>query len=275
MDSYKATKEFWDWPRDPDRYKLFPDEAKEHPAKMNTRMFLRLMELYSKPGDTILDPMSGIGTVHMAAWHGRHTVGLELNPRFAEIQRLAYEGTLPKAYGRSATGTIAVLVGDCRRLLPLPVIGFPLVDAVIFSPPYGNTIKAGRTAGFKRNESDKASASTSYGGDPASVGELDMASYGIAMKIIYEKILGSMKPGAFMVTVTQDFVRQRKRVPVTQHNIRVAMEAGFPPPVDWHKRNSPGGLGAQVERVERRELGIVIEENTEEDAVVFRKEGAR
>jgi len=40
----------------------------------------------SRPGDTILDPFTGSGTVGLVALkHGRHFVGTELNPEYAQI----------------------------------------------------------------------------------------------------------------------------------------------------------------------------------------------
>ena len=118
---------------------------------------------------------------------------------------------------------------------------------------------------------------TSYGGQAASVGELDMANYNFAMKLIYKGLWDRLREGGYMVTVTQDFIRKRKRVTVSNYNIQMALQAGFGPPIEWHTRTSPGGYGAIVERKERAKLMeegkiAVVEENVNEDAIVFRKE---
>lgn len=44
------------------RDKLYTPESYAHPAKGNLFMWQHMIELYSSPGDTILDPMGGIGT---------------------------------------------------------------------------------------------------------------------------------------------------------------------------------------------------------------------
>jgi site-specific DNA-methyltransferase (cytosine-N4-specific) len=42
----------------------------------------------SQPGDTVLDPFAGSGTVGVVALrHGRNFIGTELNPDYAELCR--------------------------------------------------------------------------------------------------------------------------------------------------------------------------------------------
>jgi DNA modification methylase len=50
----------------------------------------------SRPGDTVLDPFAGSGTVGMVACrHGRSFVGVELNPSYAEMARERITGDAP------------------------------------------------------------------------------------------------------------------------------------------------------------------------------------
>ena len=104
--------EYLDYQRDTLRYKYFVGESKEHQAKLELRTYEWLVEKYTEPGDIILDPMSGIGTVHFAASMGRSTIGIELSPRFAEIQRMNIEMIRLTAGIHADT---LVLEGDCRR----------------------------------------------------------------------------------------------------------------------------------------------------------------
>jgi len=49
----------------------------------------------SKPGDLVLDPFAGSGTVGVVALrHGRHFLGLELNPAYCEMARCRIAGPL-------------------------------------------------------------------------------------------------------------------------------------------------------------------------------------
>ena len=75
------------YPRDKFRYDFFVKESNQHQAKMELRTYLWLVNKYTEARDTILDPMSGVGTIHLANLYGRETVGVELMPDFVELQK--------------------------------------------------------------------------------------------------------------------------------------------------------------------------------------------
>src|SRR3972149_8264971 len=57
-----------------------------HPAKFPETMAQEFIEFFTKPGETVLDPMAGIGSTLIAALgSGRNSYGIELNPKYAEI----------------------------------------------------------------------------------------------------------------------------------------------------------------------------------------------
>jgi modification methylase len=57
-----------------------------HPAKMLPAIAHQAIAAYSQPGDLVLDPMCGIGTTLVEAIHlGRDAIGVELEPRWAEL----------------------------------------------------------------------------------------------------------------------------------------------------------------------------------------------
>ena len=57
----------------------------------------------SEPGDTVLDPFAGSGTVGVvASRHGRGFVGIELNPEYAEMARRRISGPLFASVRREA-----------------------------------------------------------------------------------------------------------------------------------------------------------------------------
>lgn len=72
-----------------------PGEEGYHPAQKPVRLMELLIELVTKPGQTVIDPFAGSGSTLIAA-HGlnRRYLGCESSPTFAEIcrYRLAFTG---------------------------------------------------------------------------------------------------------------------------------------------------------------------------------------
>ena len=81
-----------------------------HPAPFPVELPQRLIDLYTYPGDLVLDPFMGAGTTAVAAVHtGRHYVGFDTDPAYIALaeQRIAEEqerlnGANPTRNGDSA-----------------------------------------------------------------------------------------------------------------------------------------------------------------------------
>ena len=63
-------------------------EKRYHPTQKPVKLFMQIIEKYSQPGETILDPFLGSGTTAIAAYNtGRHCVGIEKIPAYVDIAR--------------------------------------------------------------------------------------------------------------------------------------------------------------------------------------------
>src|SRR5919201_979310 len=63
-----------------------------HPAKFPETLAQEFIEFFTKRGETVLDPMAGTGSALVAALRaGRHSYGIELNPKYAEIAKQLIE----------------------------------------------------------------------------------------------------------------------------------------------------------------------------------------
>lgn len=68
------------------RHGRYTPESSRHPAKMLPEIARRAIDFYSEPGQTVLDPMCGIGTTLVEAIHqDRRALGLELDARWATL----------------------------------------------------------------------------------------------------------------------------------------------------------------------------------------------
>ena len=102
-----------------------------------------LIERYSKPGDTVLDPFVGGGTTLIEAWAlGRNAIGYDVSDIALEMSRSRLGEMEHKAGRESLFGLPDVRVeirkGDARRLKG---ISKESVDLVCAHPPYGPALR--------------------------------------------------------------------------------------------------------------------------------------
>lgn len=72
------------------------ESTKVHPAPFPLELAERLVRMFSFVGDTVLDPFAGTGTTLVAAArHGRHSIGIELVPRYAKLARERFIQAIP------------------------------------------------------------------------------------------------------------------------------------------------------------------------------------
>ena len=114
------------------RQMYFGDEPVDHPSKNELSLILDLFKYVSKPGDTVLDPMAGTGSLMLAAIGGRRVILMEMEEELHKLQLRNLE-YLQEFYNVDPT-LVTLLQGDCRDLL-IP----DMADHLITSPPYGRT----------------------------------------------------------------------------------------------------------------------------------------
>jgi modification methylase len=103
-----------------------------HLAKMLPAIARRTIAAYSQPGELVLDPMCGIGTTLVEATRlGRDAVGVELEPRWADLAR----ANLAHAHTRGASGSGRVVTGDARQLPDLLGRGLTGRVALVVTSP--------------------------------------------------------------------------------------------------------------------------------------------
>ena len=112
------------------RNDLFTPESFAHPAKLDSQLLIWIVERYTKPGETILDPMFGSGTAMLACMLGRNVIGVELEQKFVDMAKANWEKVRQRPQLGSTMGNCQILQGDARNLEGL------LANVVLTSPPY-------------------------------------------------------------------------------------------------------------------------------------------
>ena len=112
-----------------------------HPAKFPETLAQEFIEFFTKRGDAVLDPMAGTGSTLIAALRtGRHSYGLELNPKYVEMaQRIIADER--KALGRTGRGPHVVDRAWRRRAHRRPRT-CQKFKYVLTSPPYWDMLHA-------------------------------------------------------------------------------------------------------------------------------------
>ena len=156
------------------RKQFFKAASFSHPAKMSLGLQIYLIEHYTRPGDTILDPMLGSGTVLVACALGRHVIGIELEQKYVDMAKANWDKV--KALGPMLgyiMGEAVILQGDARDLEGL------LADSCIFSPPYSDQINAKHRSSYCREPSKiskEKNLPRAYSTNPNNIGNLPHGS---------------------------------------------------------------------------------------------------
>lgn len=129
---------------------------KQHPAPYSYQDVARHIRFFTKEGDLVLDPFVGVGsTLKAACLEHRGGVGIELNPKYAELSRLRVEKEIPSTEEyKSKQSTIC---GDSLEVLR--TMESNSFDFVITSPPYWNILD---TVDNKARQRENADLDTKY-----------------------------------------------------------------------------------------------------------------
>ena len=246
------------------RKQLFPQEVFDHPAKANMFLIQELVRYLTEPGDTIIDPFAGTGTLMIALLEQRNVVLIDIEQPFIEVinkaRDLWFEGEPPM----DIQGKLTVIQGDCRQ--SIQDLGF-LCDAAIFSPPYSNILSSGgetRTGPSDRITPDVIAA---YGGkqaSPQNLGRLNPFFFEHGMRRVYQRLHKRLVPDAPMAIISKDAMQAGRRLILSEKIIRQAQRNGFRLE-QWEKWLMP----FSSYRAPAKAAGIKTVED--EDILIFRR----
>ncbi len=258
------------FPRDVEwRRRLFPKGVFDHPAKNNMFLIQALIDYLTEPGDTILDPFGGTGSLLIGVLSGRNVVLIELEPYniklLRETEAMWKEGVELAVTGEiKGPGRIFIYEGDCKQ--KLKDIQF-LCDAAIFSPPYSNILSSGgetRTGPSDRITPDVIAA---YGGkqaSPQNLGRLNPFFFEHGMTKVYQRLHQRLVPDAPMAIISKDAMQAGRRMILSEKIIRQAQRNGFKL-AEWHKWLMP----FSSYRAPAKAQGIKTVDD--EDILIFRR----
>jgi DNA modification methylase len=201
----------------------------EHGATFSVALAERVIKIYTKKGDLVLDPFLGVGTTLIAARNlGRKGIGIELYEKFVKIaKQLLSQETLTR------TSEQIIICGDCRDLLKW--VEPNSVQLMFTSPPYANFIHRSIEDRQKTHKNSwlvqkNVSVVKPYGEDPRDFGNLPYEKFLEEIKDLMKKLFIVTNPGGYNVWVVKDHRDPqggRPIIPVHSDFARIGEETGF------------------------------------------------
>jgi DNA modification methylase len=161
-----------------------------------------LIRLYSKEGDTILDPMVGSGTTMIEAKSlGRRGIGFDIHP---EVVKLAQDSC---KFDCDKCVEPVIKEGDAKELKSIKE---ETIDLIATHPPYLNIIKYGA-----KDVDDDLSAINS------------LSKFCDGIEKVARECYRVLKPGKYCAILIGDTRRRRHYVPLAFNVMQRFLKAGF------------------------------------------------
>jgi len=185
---------------------------RQHPAPFSFTDVSRLIRFFTKHGGAVLDPFVGIGSTSKAcALEGRKSIGIELNPRYADLAKQRLQTEVRNLF--ASVDEQQILQGDAREVLA--TLEQDSVDFVVTSPPYWNIL---HKEDHKANQERKSqNLDTRYSNNDRDLGNVhDYDSFLQEVAAILGQCGRCLRPRKYMAVVVSDF-REKSRY-ITFHS---------------------------------------------------------
>lgn len=241
------------------RKEMFPEEVNQHQAKANVFLIQSCIEYVSEPGQLLLDPFGGTGTLMVGALINRDIMLIEISPEYHKLQQKALDKLEEMAPG--VRDHVTLTNAPLQLILPIP----NLADHIIFSPPYASIMKSKGTDKLTMEKTDYKMAEYTFT-SPLNLGLMDDWTWARKMEKVYQKCYDTLKPGGSMTIIVKDHMEKRQRVGLTQSAVDSCIRVGLTQAsTEWFKWLAPGSVYTHIYRARGWE---VVDD---EDVVVLRK----
>ena len=230
---------------------------KAHGANKPPRLMARLIEFFSRTGETVLDPFAGVGGTLLGAAIARgprRALGIELDPRWAAVYKrvvtdlsgergglgpeLADLGSAdpggPRGFDPSG---LELRVGDALTLLPR--LEAASVDLVATDPPYNlqlpMTMAGGALAETHANRRTDYAMVTNSADDLANAA--DYPAFLDRMETVFAELHRVLRDGRYAVVIVRDAYQAGRYLFTGSDLAARAATAGFIPKGDliWYQ----------------------------------------
>ena len=177
-----------------------------HPAKFPETLAEEFITFFTKESQVVLDPMAGTGSALVAALRtGRHSIGVELNPIYAEIARQVLQEERLTLQDGALELRAEVITGDSADIVEIAARhDLPPVDYLITSPPYWDMLRArGAETQQKRRQSE--SLDVVYSDNPRDLGNIrEYDQFLERLVAIYTAMKPLLRPRAYLTIIVKN-----------------------------------------------------------------------
>jgi DNA modification methylase len=242
----------WDIVKTSDEIKL------KHPAMFPVELCRRLIQIYTKKGDLVIDPFVGSGSTLVACKElGRRGVGIDINEKFV---KLAQKRLSQESLDTSEMESPKVYTDDAVNLLNY--VGAESADLCITSPPYWMVHLRKRSADYKQPRP--------YSQLTRDLGNItDYPTFMSELKRVFQNVYSVLKTGKRCIVIVMDIRVLNRFIPYHMDVASIMKEIGFilEDIIIWDRRREYNKL---------RPLGypyVFVVNKVHEYIMVFRKDG--
>lgn len=207
-----------------------------HGATYPEKLCERVIKMYSKKGDLVLDPFLGTGTTCIAAIKTeRNSAGIELTDHFFQIAETEVKQALAGSVTLFNAETVdsKIIKGDCVTIIDS--LQDNSVQLTLTSPPYANLIHIIEDDRKNRHKKstfvfENNATTKKYSDADDDLGNMPLEQYTVAIGKIMKSLFRKTRKDGYCVWVVKDYRDMKNNVPyVDLHSIiaNEGIKAGF------------------------------------------------
>ncbi len=208
----------------------------KHGGNKPPSLLKQIIEFFTKPGETVLDPMSGVGgTLIGAALCDRRAVGIEINDAWTD----GYRQVCRKEHIQAQE----VITGDCLETLAKMRSHF---DLVVIDPPYRESTFNPNVSGVRKqaiaNGERMTSLTESFSRDKRDFGNSPSYEvYQLRLKQLFAECYRVLKEGRYLLVFSKDEFREGAFFELSSEIASLAVQAGFRwvGKITWYQAGAP------------------------------------
>lgn len=194
-----------------------PEEKKMgHPAMFPVELASRLIDVFTRENDVVLDPFLGSGSTAVASMQkNRNFIGIELSKKYVDLASSRIEQCIRQ---NNASAKPEIFCHDSTKLSG--IIKTQKIDFCLTSPPYWNILNQKRTADNKKIRN--------YGATKNDLGNInDYDAFLNQIRVVFSQVHTLLNNNKYCVIVVMDVRKKNEFFPLHIDIINVMKNIGF------------------------------------------------